>query len=68
MSDRHAAVVLARIWGVQVVLMIGCLEGTATPALCRPAKTHVLASQTLESSRPWVIFTGVLPWGSPAQG
>ena len=53
MSDRHAPVILARIWRVQLVVMIGCLEGTATPALCRPAKTHV-------------IFTAVLPWGSSA--
>ena len=45
MSDRHAPVVLARIWRVQLVVMIGCLEGTATPALCRPAKTHVASGR-----------------------
>ena len=51
MSDRHAPVVLARIWRVQLVVMIGCFEGTATPALCRPAKTHVASERTIESSR-----------------
>jgi hypothetical protein len=36
---------LARIWRVQLVVMIGCFEGTATPALCRPAKTHVASER-----------------------
>jgi hypothetical protein len=67
MNDRHAPVVLARIWRVHLVVMIGCLEGTATPALCRPAKTHV-ASERKPSKAvvPFVILTGVLPWGSSA--
>jgi hypothetical protein len=32
-------------WRVQLVVTIGCLEGTATPALCRPAKTHVASER-----------------------
>jgi hypothetical protein len=31
MSDRHAPLVLARIWRGQLVVMIGCLEGDLMP-------------------------------------
>jgi|HubBroStandDraft_4_1064222.scaffolds.fasta_scaffold43307_2 hypothetical protein len=44
--------------------MIGCLEGTATRRCADLRGRTSLASQTIESSRSWVIFTGVLPWGS----
>src|SRR5689334_11493650 len=29
----------------------GCLEGTATPALCRPARTHVASERNHRNSR-----------------
>ena len=51
MSDRHAPVVLARIWRVQLVVMIGCLEGTATQRCADLRRRTSLASETIESSR-----------------